>query len=146
MKASEVMTANPVCCAKTDTAQEAAMLMEEFEVGVLPVTEDYSSTEIIGMVTDRDLCMFVVKGGFDASSVTLDKCMSRQPVCCSPDDDLKDVLVLMKVHQLHRIPVIDSGKHLKGIVSTTDILWNSDASSEQIADAFREICLYPKDF
>ncbi len=56
MKVKEVMSANPASCTPNDTAQNAAKMMRDGNVGAVPVVADYQSRALVGMITDRDLC------------------------------------------------------------------------------------------
>jgi len=60
MMCQDVMTRNPSCCVPSDSAQEAARLMESRDVGPIPVIADHSSQRLVGVVTDRDLTVKVV--------------------------------------------------------------------------------------
>lgn len=55
MKAQNIMTPDPACCTRNDTAQRAAELMCDHDCGCLRVVEDQESKRVVGVVTDRDL-------------------------------------------------------------------------------------------
>jgi CBS domain-containing protein len=57
------MTKDPSCCVPSDTVQKAAIVMRDQDTGVTPVIENERSQRIVGLVTDRDLCMNVVAEG-----------------------------------------------------------------------------------
>ena len=76
MKISEIMTVDPICCAEYETAAAAAMLMQELNVGAIPVVDDKINCRLTGMVTDRDLCLSIVAEGRNAKSVKLKDCMT----------------------------------------------------------------------
>jgi CBS domain-containing protein len=65
MKVSEVMTKKPVCCWPSSSTLSAALLMQETDTGVLPVIQDRFTPTLVGVVTDRDLCLHVVASGRD---------------------------------------------------------------------------------
>jgi CBS-domain-containing membrane protein len=76
--------------------------------------------------------------------------MSPDVVICRPNDALPDVERLMRSHQIRRIPVVDSGQHLVGILSLADIARattqqpfnniSDDLSSEGLASTLADIC------
>ena len=66
VKIREVMTSNPTCCIPTDTAQQAATIMRDFNIGSIPVVEDRQSHKLFGIITDRDLCCSVLAAGLDS--------------------------------------------------------------------------------
>lgn len=96
MRVREVMTANPCCCLPGATARDSAILMKKHDTGILPVVKDEKSRELVGVVTDRDLCLDVIADAHDPKSARVEASMARQLVCCRPADDLNRVLDLMR--------------------------------------------------
>lgn len=121
MKVREVMTANPVCCVSADTAQKAAQILRDQHVGSLPVIKDQESRQLVGMITDRDLCCSVVAGGLDPKSVSIGKVISGDLVTCREDDELDKCERAMQEHQIRRIPVVSAEGLCIGIVSQADL-------------------------
>jgi len=115
------MTADPHCCFVSDNAQTAAKIMEHDEVGAVPVVASGNQCKLVGIVTDRDLCISVIAGGADPCSTSLQQCMSTNPVSCRESDDIQTISELMKEHQVRRIPVVDSQSRVIGIVATADL-------------------------
>lgn len=128
MKIEEIMTADPVCCTINETPVQAANLMEQFDVGIIPITEDTESYHLVGIVTDRDLVMNVVARGRDPRFVTLQECMSSDLICCHADDDVEDVMELMCKNQVRRIPVVDNKQCIEGMVSVADLVNSQDVN------------------
>jgi len=122
MKIRELMTRDPACCIPSDSAHRAATLMRRFDVGSLLVVNDEGHRRLLGIVTDRDLCLFVVAANLLPAAVTVEECMKRNPVCCGPDDDASHALELMRTHHVHRLPVVNPQGILVGIVSLTDLV------------------------
>jgi len=60
VKIKEVMSPNPVCCVPSDSAQAVAKIMRDRNIGSIPVVIDQQSRELVGVITDRDLCCSVV--------------------------------------------------------------------------------------
>jgi CBS domain-containing protein len=139
MQISEIMTADPACCLRTDTAKTAAILMRELNIGIVPVVASEESHRLVGVITDRDLCIDVVARGKDATVQALDPIMTTEVVTCHPDDDVESVVHLMQSNQIRRIPVVDENSILKGIVSTADMVLCGDLPANQIDEALRDI-------
>src|SRR5215472_8558335 len=104
MKVAEIMTKRPVCCWPSGSTLSAALLMQEADTGVVPVIQDPFTPILVGVVTDRDLCLYVVASGRDPSSSWVDGCMTRDPIYCTEQDDISHALELMKTHQIRRLP------------------------------------------
>ncbi|WKB36611.1 CBS domain-containing protein [Terrilactibacillus sp. S3-3] len=60
---------------------------------------------------------------------TLSQVMSKDVVCCSPDQTLKEAAQLMSQHNIGSIPVVENGE-LKGIITDRDITLRSAAKGK----------------
>lgn len=124
MKISEIMHEFPVCCTEFDTAQHAAELMKEQHAGALPVVEKNGGGTLVGVVTDRDLCLRVIAEGRDPAKVEVRECMTGSPVFCRLEDDVEIALHLMKEHHIRRVPVVDAEQQICGMVSFANLVAN----------------------
>lgn len=122
MLVSDIMTLDPACCTADCTAQEAARRMRQWSMGVLPVVEDEDARRVIGIVTDRDLCLGVVAEGRVPAHITVGDCMARAVVCCEAGQPVLTALLQMRDFHVRRLPVVDSARCLVGIISLTDII------------------------
>jgi CBS domain-containing protein len=121
----EVMTPDPRACLPDDTAQHAAILMKDSDAGIVPVVDDPRDRRLVGVVTDRDLCLSVVAQGREAHTPVSD-CMSSAPVTCDPEDRLDQVLELMEERRIRRVVVVDETQRVQGIVSVADLVRRGD--------------------
>jgi CBS domain-containing protein len=121
MKCSEVMTDNPVCCLPNDSVSQVARVMRREHVGPVPVVSNDQTREIIGILTDRDLVIKVVAEGRDPNRTTVSDVMTHAIVVCRDDDDLSSAIAAMEEYQIRRVPVIDQGGRLVGIISQADV-------------------------
>lgn len=119
MNAMELMTRNVVTCRVDENLACAAQRMWEADCGVIPVvTHD---GVLVGVVTDRDICMSTLFSGRPANAIGVVEAMSKQVAFVRPGQDLEAVLRLMAELRIRRIPVVDNGEMLLGIISITDI-------------------------
>jgi CBS domain-containing protein len=128
MKVRDVMTKTVVCCTPSDTAEKAAQLMRDRNVGAIPVVSDVTSRHLEGILTDRDLCCRIVGESRLADTVTIDGLMTRSPVTCKPEDALDRCLEAMQEHHIRRIPVVDEKSSCVGIVAEADIALRAPAA------------------
>ncbi len=124
MKAKDIMTKDPRVVTPETTVQEAARLMQSEDTGILPVVESEGSRRLLGVVTDRDIAIRVVAEGRMQAQVR--DAMSSGIKTCNEDDDVKDVMDLMASEQVRRIPIVDEGGTIVGIVSQADIVREGD--------------------
>jgi len=120
MKAREIMTSNPDCVTPQDSVVEAARIMRDRDVGIVPVVEDRSSNRLAGVVTDRDIAVRCVAEGRDASC-SVSELMSSNVVTARPDDDVKRIMEQMGTEQIRRVPVVDEDNRVVGIIAQADL-------------------------
>lgn len=140
MKVHEVLTRNPACCYPSSSALTAATIMQQRSIGVLPVVQDPLTPKLVGLVTDRDLCLHVVAGGRDPADVWVRQCMNEDPICCAVEHDVRYALELMEEHRVRRLPVLNAKHEVVGILSISDLVGKGSISSCEIATALRTIC------
>ena len=119
MKVEKLMHGDVGACHADDKGSLAAKIMWERDCGCVPVLDE--SSHVVGMVTDRDLCMASYTQGKSLQDIRVRTAMSKELWSCRLDDDLSDAERTMREHQVRRLPVIDARGHLKGILSLSDI-------------------------
>ena len=112
-----VMTEAPRTLGPDRTAADAANLMEQYDVGVVPLAD---GDTLVGLVTDRDLVVRVLAKRRDPQEVKLGEVATEKLVTVTPDTDLGSARDLMAEHKVRRLPVIKDGR-LVGIVALGDI-------------------------
>jgi CBS domain-containing protein len=148
MKVRELMTPHVQAIWLTESLADAAKLMWENDCGVLPIIKD---NKVIGMVTDRDVCMAVAMRDTNPSSVSVEEVMTGEVFSVHPDDDIQQALQTMQEHKVRRLPVINPEGELEGILSMNDVVLhensNDGAHAEieyaDIVNTFRAICVSP---
>ena len=114
------------------TAQDAAVMMGELDVGALPVG---SADGLAGVVTDRDILYRVTASGLSASTPVAD-ILSRPAVVCREHDSVRTAMDLMASHHIRRLGVIDAQGAVSGWVTLADLsrklLVESDALQETL--------------
>ncbi len=120
MKAHDIMTSNPECLTPDGTLQEAARLMRDGGFGAVPVVNDESTLEVVGIITDRDIAIRHVAEGHDGSCRAGDH-MTKDVECVRGDSDLSDVEDVMSDEQIRRIPVVDENDRLIGMIAQADL-------------------------
>lgn len=115
---AKLMTREPVTVRPSDSVQYAAQLMDELNVGALPVCDGF---EVLGIVTDRDITVRATAAGLDPARTTVHLVMSERVRCCLYSQRAADVLRRMATVQIRRMPVLDDAERLIGIVSIGDM-------------------------
>ena len=146
MKIKELMTRDVATCRTSDSTRDAAHLMWEKDCGVLPVVDEQQ--RLIGMMTDRDVCMAGYTTGRKLDQILVGDVMSRNVQSCSPDDSLDAAETFMKKRHVRRLPVVDSQSHVVGILSLNDLARGAveqdeadgGLSREEVAETLASVC------
>ena len=128
MQAQDIMSKNPRTVTPEATVRDAARLMQEEDVGIVPVVEQ---DRLVGLITDRDIAIRVVAEG--RSEARVRDVMSENPKSMRPSDDVDAVLEMMGREKVRRVPITDDRGTLVGIVAQADIVREapSDKRAEQ---------------
>lgn len=137
MTVQSVMTANPACCTAQTSLREVAQLMAEHDCGQIPVVDELNSRRPIGVVTDRDIAVRAVAAGFDLNRTLASECMSSPCITVSEDSSVQQCCEVMEQHKIRRVPVVDAGGAICGIVALADVA--RSASSSTTAAVIREV-------
>jgi CBS domain-containing protein len=139
MRVRHLMTKDPTCCVPSDSAQRAAVIMREADAGVVPVVENEQSQKLVGIVTDRDLCMNVVAEGRDPKTTRVEQCMTSRVVSCGPNDAVQKATELMKENQIRRVPVVDDQGRVQGIVALGDVAERGDVKPTETDQTLKKV-------
>jgi CBS domain-containing protein len=119
MKVEELMSRDVVTCATHDDLATVAKQMWDRDCGVVPVVD--ADRRVVGMITDRDICMSAWMRAQPVVRLTVADAMCRQVAECSPGDEVVNALAILRERQVHRLPVTDSRGRLVGLLSLSDV-------------------------
>jgi CBS domain-containing protein len=126
MKAREMMSKNPTCVTPDTPLVDAARLMKDENIGVVPVVESSDSRRLVGVLTDRDIAIRAVAEGRDGATTSVGHVMSTNVRTSAPDDSVNDVMALMGSEQIRRVPIVDERGDIVGIIAQADIVLEGD--------------------
>ena len=139
----DVMTAEVVAVRRDATFKELAAVLRRYRVSALPVVDD--AGRVIGVVSEADLLakealadpgvMAEVLHRRDvrkAEGLTAGDLMTSPPVTAAPEDPIGQAARMMHFMRVKRLPVVNSGGQLVGIVSRSDVLAVFDRPDEDI--------------
>jgi CBS domain-containing protein len=140
MRAADIMTRQVVAVSPETAIEEGARLMIEQRVSGLPVTD--ANGAVVGILTEGDLLRRVETGTdkhhagwygllfgpgrlaqeyIRSRARTVAEVMTGKIVSVAPETPLDEVVALMEVHHIKRVPVIDRGS-LVGIISRANLV------------------------
>jgi CBS domain-containing protein len=115
----DVMTREVQSISPQETIQRAAQMMDELNVGAIPVLD---GRKLVGMITDRDITVRATAAGLAPGAAHVGDIMSTDVRTCSPNQEVDEVLGQMGDVQIRRVPVVDEqSQQVVGIVSLGDM-------------------------
>jgi CBS domain-containing protein len=121
MHASDLMSTSVHTCTTGDTLSQAAEIMWTRDCGCLPVIDTKGATHVIGMITDRDICMSAFFHGRPLHELTVSDAMSRNPKTCRPSDSIAAAERIMQEARIRRVPVVADDGTLVGLLTLGDL-------------------------
>ena len=148
MKVKEIMTPNAKAIWLTESLADAAQIMWENDCGALPIIKD--GRKVIGMITDRDICMAIAMRDKNPSGVSVEEVMTGQVYFVNVEDDIDLALQTMQEHKIRRLPVVNTDGELEGILSMNDLVLKATAAEgddaivyDDVIETYRAICEHP---
>jgi len=132
MSAGEYCNRDVVVIEKTESVREAINLMRKNHVGDVVVVEMRENTSTpLGILTDRDIVVEILVEDVEIDEVIVGDVMSDQLVTINEETKLLDIIKLMRIKGVRRLPVVNELGELQGILSVDDLL---EIIVEQLSD------------
>ena len=142
MTVKELMNPAVATCAPDSDLTSAIETMRQHDCGFVPVVDSHGI--VVGVVTDRDVCLGGTAKHRALARVSVKETMSHPVFSCFPDENLTTVLATMAKHRVRRLSVLNRSGHLEGVLSFDDIVQASSRpgapTAEEIVAALRSIC------
>lgn len=152
MLVEQIMSREVQTCRAEDTLDRAAQLMWDRDCGCLPVLKSDDASRVMGLITDRDICMCAHFQGKPLHELHVSEAMSRQVQACKATDAAKNAEKLMSEARVRRLPVIDEAGSLIGVISLADLAREAmrelersqpELTESEIGDTLAAICQPP---
>jgi CBS domain-containing protein len=142
MTIESIMTSKPAVCGLTSNLAEVAQVMWEGDCGCVPIVDD--ARRVIGMVTDRDICIAASTKDRPPSRIQVSELPRADVIVCRPDDAVSAALALMRTRRVRRLPVTAPDGELVGIVTLNDAVLAAGGaagiSAADVLEAMQGIC------
>ena len=132
MKIYELMTPKVESISPDATTKEAARKMHDLHIGALPVVKD---GQLLGIITDRDICCRVVATGRDAVMTRVNEVMAKEVTICFDDQDVDEAAQLMADHHIRRLTVLKRDNSMAGFLSVDDLARSSHDLASNVLEA-----------
>ena len=149
MRVDDLMQREPRVTHPAATLEEAGRTMAEAGCGFLPVLDD--AGQVVGVLTDRDVCLALCTRDLLPSETVVSEVMSGVVWTCGASEDLAAVLRRMSERRVRRLPVLRSDGELAGVLSLDDVLALAEGTLgvsgqptlSDVAAARRVLCGHP---
>ncbi|MGA8075746.1 MAG: CBS domain-containing protein, partial [Candidatus Acidiferrales bacterium] len=121
----DVMMRTPASCRSDTNLGAAAEIMWNRDCGMLPILNP--ENKVIGVVTDRDLCIALGTRNRLAGEIAVWDVASGKVFSCNPEEDIHAALATMAKSKVRRLPVINAAGKLEGILSMDDVVLHSES-------------------
>lgn len=126
MRVQDVMVGTPAYCGANTNLGAAIEMLWNRNCGFLPVVDE--EEKVIGVVTDRDLCIAMGTRNKLAGELTVGEVLSPQLFYCKPEDEIHAALRIMGDKKVRRLPVVDNNRKLRGILALDDVVMHAQTS------------------
>lgn len=145
MQVQDIMVKEARSCRLDTNLAAATEVMWSNDCGALPVLND--GGKVVGMITDRDICMAVGTRNQRPSDVAVSGVIPQRVFTCAPGDDIHAALQTMRSQKVRRLPVTGAGGELEGILCLNDVALNAEKSNalsyEDVMETLKAICEHP---
>jgi len=131
MQVANLMTKAVRTCRIDDHLDCVARAMWDGDIGAVPVVD--GDERLVGIVTDRDVCMAAYTQGKPLAAIPVTTAMAKDVVTCRPEDLVADVEWRMQTKQIRRLPVVDGHGRIAGVLSLNDIARRAEADRSKAA-------------
>lgn len=137
LEAGELCSRNVSVSYPSLSITDAAREMRDRHLGCLVVVQEVSPQEsqVVGMLTDRDIAMGVVAAQADAQALRVADLMSRDVVSVREHDSVLDALAIMRRKGVRRLPVVGPQDCLIGLLAVDDVLMALSRQIQALAGA-----------
>lgn len=118
MKVGDIMTKCPFIIPGEASAEYAAGMMRDHNVGMLPIG---NKENIAGVITDRDIAIRVTAECKDPKHTPVSEVMTADGAYCFEDQDVEDACFMMEEKHVRRLLVFNRTRDLVGILSLDDV-------------------------
>lgn len=126
MLISQIMTPEVIVASPDHTLRDAAELMAEHDLGILPICEN---EQLIGMLSDRDITIRAAARGLSLEDTTISQLLGTEARYVFDDQTTEYAASYMNEYQVRRLPVLNRESSLVGIISLADLALSDDTSA-----------------
>ena len=132
MQVQDLMTSTVQSITSDALVKDAACKMRDMDVGTLAVIDN---NELVGIITDRDICCLCVSEDLDPMDTEVCEIMSIDVASCFGDQDINDAAQIMEEQHIRRVAVINRDDSIAGLLSVDDLARGSHNLAGEVLEA-----------
>src|SRR3989338_2768420 len=123
MPIGEICNREVIIVQRDESVLQAAKLMRQHHVGNVVVVEERNGRRVpVGIVTDRDLVVEIIAPELDSTVITVGDIAVAELATGRENNGGFEAIQYMRNKGVRRLPVVDDGGGLVGIVTLDDLL------------------------
>jgi CBS domain-containing protein len=131
----DVMVTEVVTIGPDASLTEAAALMRDANVGMLPIVDGGT---LRGVVTDRDIVVRAIARGVEPVTTPVKDLDTEDVVYARPEWDIEEAMRLMAERQIGRMPVVDAEQHVVGVLTLSSLVLRA-RDQEKVLETAEEV-------
>ena len=142
MLVKDLILTEPVVCLIDDYVQKSARLISEHDLVCLPVVESFAHKNVIGVITEKDICRQAIAAGLDPQKTSVGRIMNNRFFTVTPEIEIDECCRIMQENKVDYLLVTNPDNFCSGIVTRDllpekDFLFNPPKVAVQYAGADR---------
>lgn len=137
MRVKECMCKKVVRATSDTNLQEIAKLMQENDVGCVPICNQENN--VIGFVTDRDIITRCIANNKKCDQTKASDIMTTKVIKTTPDTEVDEATQTMSNNQIRRLPVIENNQ-IVGMLTIGDLAQNTQVPTKEVGTTMECIC------
>jgi len=139
----DLMKTSPTTCTPAMNLAAVTELLWSAGCGALPVVD--SGGKIVGIITDRDICVALGTRNQRPSELVAEHVMTRHVAVCEAGDEIHDALKAMRAAKVRRLPVVNGVGSLEGILCLSDLIVHARHDGHRQSLTYEDVMVTLKD-
>lgn len=124
-----------ISVSETASIADVAATLTRENIGAVPVLD--TKGEMIGIFSERDVVRQIAREGVAVLTRSVSTMMTRNVICCAPEDTVESTMALMTARRFRHLPVRSDGRII-GMISIGDVVKQRVEDAEREAASLRE--------
>jgi len=120
---------------ESSTLSDVAEILTRENIGAVPVLD--AKGDMTGIISERDIVRQIAREGAGVLARTVSSIMTKNVLCCAPEDTVSSTMALMTQRRFRHLPVRSNGRII-GMISIGDVVKRRVEDAEREAASLRD--------